>query len=124
MAMKKDEMKKAGMRLKKSKLKKENFSMECTRCRKVRVLGSQIRTIDKSHHVIIGNDLLDKGHVSIKRRTKPQSVDNVQFTGEIICNLCPVTRQNMLGTTLKYTQYQEVGGGFSSCLSQLVQVYL
>lgn len=119
--MHKDEMKKkASLKSQSSKMKQGSFTLECGRCRKVRVLGSQIRTIDSSHHVIIGNDLLDNEEVSIRYKDKPKNVDNVQFTGEIICNKCPVTRQNHLGTTLKYQEVSNSlrgwGGGSLVCL--------
>ena len=108
--MDKEEMKqKASLMSKSSKLKQGSFALECGKCRKVRVPGSKIRTIDSSHHVIIGNDLLENNEVSIRHQSRPRIVDNVQFTGEIICNKCPVTRQNRLGTTLKY---QEVSSFF------------
>ena len=103
--MDKAEMKKkASLRSKTLKMKQGSFALECSRCRKVRVLGTQIRTIDKSHHVIIGNDLQENEEVSIKYKEKPKKVDNVQFTGEVMCNKCLVTRPSHLGTTLKYQE--------------------
>ncbi|XP_076464782.1 ATP-dependent RNA helicase DHX58-like [Babylonia areolata] len=101
-AMDKEEIKKiASMRSKKSKVKKGSFSLACARCKKVQVPGSSIRTIDNSHHVVIGMDLVESQQVSVKVMDRPKVVDDNQFTADIICNQCPVTKQNYLGIIMK-----------------------
>ncbi|KAL8578668.1 hypothetical protein ACOMHN_007126 [Nucella lapillus] len=104
-AMDKDEMKKiASMKTKSAKTKQGKFMLACARCRKVLVPGSCIRTINNDHHVVVGYDLVEKQEASIKYRSKPKQVHDMQFIGELVCSKCPVMKQNVLGSVMKYQE--------------------
>lgn len=108
-AMLKEEMKKiASEQKKKAKKKETGFTLECRGCRKVKIDGNRIRTIDGAHHVIIGMDLVKAGDVLITPSKKARNVDNVQFTGDVLCNKEQSLKPTLLGTMMKYQDVEYI----------------
>nr|KAG5696958.1 hypothetical protein BaRGS_015922 [Batillaria attramentaria] len=99
---------------KKHLLKKEKFSLVCGRCRRVKVDGSWIRTINDAHRVIVGHKI--DHMVTTHPEEKPKRLGEVELRGSVVCKGC----KNHLGQLLYYkkNQFMTVGLKFWTLLDK------
>ena len=63
------------------------FTLICGRCQEHCAASADLRTINQSHHVVIGDDFSDKMQIiHDKKQKKP--IDGIRFTGKIRCKKC------------------------------------
>ncbi|KAH9492754.1 Antiviral innate immune response receptor RIG-I [Bulinus truncatus] len=99
-----DEAELADLLAKEKKAPQEKvFKMVCTKCRKVGIDNTQIRTIYGKHRVSIDRDLLDSKKVRCVNK-KGDTIDEIEFLGPVYCqgktdeqSICG----NVLGTRIK-----------------------
>lgn len=99
--MESEEIKDIVRRTKKLSKLREPFSLVCCQCKKLRVKSEHVRTINNSHHVIIGHQYDEQ---VIRRQSKePRRVDDLTLNGSVSCKECG----NHLGQIVNYAQVND-----------------
>ncbi|XP_059177111.1 antiviral innate immune response receptor RIG-I-like isoform X2 [Physella acuta] len=85
--------------------KSEVFKMVCSRCRKVGVNNTKLRTIFEKYRISIDRDLVNSGKIKIVERRSGQIMDEIEFLGPVYCQGEPNSGKvcgNPLGQMIKY----------------------